>query len=56
MERYQGFQGELANAQTLEACREQLAEVLEEWVLVHVARNLDLPAVDGIVLSVKEIV
>ena len=51
-----GFQGVLANAQTLEECRQQLAEVLEEWVLVHVARNLDLPAVDGIVLSVKEIV
>ena len=29
-----GFEGVLANATTLAACREQLAEVLEEWILV----------------------
>jgi predicted RNase H-like HicB family nuclease len=30
-----GFQGVWANADTLEACREELAEVLEEWILLH---------------------
>lgn len=39
--------GVFANAPTLEACRDQLAEVVEDWVLLHVPRNLDLPVIDG---------
>jgi predicted RNase H-like HicB family nuclease len=35
-----GFDGVYANADTLEACREELLEVLEEWILFHVSRNL----------------
>ena len=31
--------GVYANAATLEACREELREVLEEWVLFRVHRN-----------------
>lgn len=48
-----GFQGVLANAETLEACRDQLAEVLEEWILLRVSRNLPLPAVDGLELRIE---
>ena len=47
-----GLQGVLAHAETLEACREQLAEVIEEWVLVRVSRGLTVPAVDGVTVSV----
>jgi predicted RNase H-like HicB family nuclease len=43
-----GFQGVLANARTLEKCREQLEGVLEEWLLFRVSRNLPLPKVAGI--------
>lgn len=35
-----GFDGVYANADTLEACREELGEVLEEWILFRVPRNL----------------
>ena len=49
-----GFAGVWANAKTLEGCREELEEVLEEWVLLGVSRNLFLPIVDGIELAVKE--
>ena len=42
--------GVYANAATLEECREQLAEVLEEWILFRVYKNLPLPAIDGIEL------
>jgi len=49
------FDGVYANASTLEACREELAEVLEEWILFRVSRNLSLPAVDGIELTIKEV-
>ena len=51
-----GFPGVWANADTLEACREELAEVLEEWILFRVSRNLSLPVVDGIELVIKEVV
>ncbi|MBD0266528.1 MAG: type II toxin-antitoxin system HicB family antitoxin [Tolypothrix sp. Co-bin9] len=50
-----GFQGVWANTDTLEACREELAEVLEEWIFLRVSRNLALPVVDGIELSIKEV-
>ncbi|NJL28666.1 MAG: type II toxin-antitoxin system HicB family antitoxin [Thermoanaerobaculia bacterium] len=43
--------GVFANAETLEACREQLAEVMEDWVLVRVHRLLPLPEIAGIELS-----
>ena len=47
-----GLQGVLANAEALEDCRRQLAEVIEEWVLVRVSRGLPVPAVDGVTVAV----
>ena len=49
------FDGVYANANTLEACREELEEVLEEWILFRISRNLTLPIVDEIELTVKEV-
>jgi len=51
-----GFEGVYANTDTLEACRDELEEVLEEWILFRVSKNLPLPAVDGIQLTIKEAV
>jgi len=50
-----GFQGVYANAATLEDCREELAEVLEEWIFLHLADNTPLPVVNGIRLSVERV-
>lgn len=50
-----GFDGVYANADTLEGCRDELAEVLEEWILIRVSRNLPLPSIDGIALAIKEV-
>jgi predicted RNase H-like HicB family nuclease len=50
-----GFNGVYANADTLEACREELEEVLEEWILFRVSRQLPLPVVEGIELTIKEV-
>jgi predicted RNase H-like HicB family nuclease len=50
-----GFDGVYANAETLEACREQLAEVLEEWILFRVYKNLPLPPADGIELKIRAV-
>lgn len=49
------FQGVYANADTLEDCREELAEVLEEWILLRVSRSLPLPIVDGLELKVRDV-
>ncbi|MEC9279453.1 MAG: hypothetical protein VX947_01005 [Chloroflexota bacterium] len=43
--------GVYINAAILEECREQLKEVLEEWILIRVYQNLPLPVVDGIDLT-----
>jgi predicted RNase H-like HicB family nuclease len=50
-----GFNGVYANTSALEACREELEEVLQDWILFRVSRNLQLPVVEGIQLMVKEI-
>jgi predicted RNase H-like HicB family nuclease len=49
-----GFDGVYSNAASLEKCREELEEVLEEWILMRVSRNLPLPVVEGIELVIKE--
>lgn len=50
-----GFQGVYANADTLEACRDELEAVLEGWILFCVSRNLVLPVVDNIDLSIRKV-
>jgi predicted RNase H-like HicB family nuclease len=51
----EGFEGVYASAATLEGCRDELEEVLEEWVLFRVSRNLELPTVDGLELRVRKV-
>lgn len=46
------LQGVWANAGTLEACREELEEVLEEWITLGIAWHHPFPAIDGIELNV----
>ncbi len=48
------LRGVLATAQTLEDCRNQLAEVVEEWVLVRVAKGLAIPPLGKIGIRVKK--
>ncbi|MBF0526946.1 MAG: type II toxin-antitoxin system HicB family antitoxin [Deltaproteobacteria bacterium] len=47
--------GVYANTETLESCREELREVVEEWVLFRIHKNLPLPVIDGIELFIKEV-
>ena len=46
--RIPGFKGVWANASTLEACRQELESVLEDWILVAVRFNDRLPTVNGL--------
>ena len=50
-----GFRGVYANASSLEKCRRELREVLEEWLLIHLRRNLPIPALKGIHLKLKKV-
>ena len=50
-----GFDGVYANAHTLERCREELEDILEEWILLRVFKHLPLPTADGIDLTIKEV-
>jgi len=45
--------GVYAAAGTLEACRTELEEVLEEWILVRIHRNLEIPEIDGVSIQVR---
>ena len=42
------LQGVWANADTPEACRTELEEVLEEWLITTIAFGFDVPAVEGV--------
>lgn len=44
-------QGVWANAQTLEACRDQLQEVLEGWIILGLRLGHTLPAINRIDLT-----
>ena len=48
------LRGVLATGGSLETCRDQLAEVVEEWVLVRVARGLSVPPLGKAVVRVKQ--
>ncbi len=47
-------QGVWANAETLETCRDELKEVLEEWIILGLGLGHPLPVLDGIDLSFKK--
>ena len=46
-----GFQGVWANAPTLEACRDDLKDALEGWVLLGLQLGHTLPVVEDIDLN-----
>jgi predicted RNase H-like HicB family nuclease len=48
-----GLQGVWANAETLEACRQELQEVLEDWLLVGLRLGHSIPVLDQIDLNAK---
>ena len=51
-----GFAGVWANARTLEECRRELVEVLEEWILLKLQDHEQVPVVAGIDLSMRKAV
>ncbi len=48
-----GLAGVWANASTVEECRSELMEVLEEWILLKTKQGDDLPVIGGFDLNLK---
>lgn len=46
------FDGLWASAPTEQECRKELRDVLEGWILLHIADHEPLPIVDGMTLEV----
>ena len=51
-----GFQGVWANGKTVEVCRKELAEVLEEWLLLKIKDGDKIPQLDDIQIRFREVV
>ena len=49
-----GFEGVWANAKSVEECRKELIEVLEEWLILKIKDNDNVPVVKGIDINIKE--
>lgn len=45
--------GVWANGQTLEDCRDELEEVIEDWILIALHRGHEIPIIDGLDLNPK---
>ncbi|MBI4686612.1 MAG: type II toxin-antitoxin system HicB family antitoxin [Nitrospirae bacterium] len=46
--------GVYASAITLEECRNELEEILEEWILFRIYKNLPIPKIDGLEIKIRE--
>jgi predicted RNase H-like HicB family nuclease len=50
-----GLQGVWADADTLENCREELREILEEWIILGLKMGHHIPIIDGIELNIEKV-
>lgn len=53
--RIEGLEGVWSQAGTLEACRDELREVLEEWIVLGLRMGHALPVIDGMTLATQEV-
>jgi len=49
-----GFRGIWANGNSIEECRQELMEVLEEWLILKIRDRDPIPEIDGTTLRFKE--
>ncbi|WP_330217185.1 type II toxin-antitoxin system HicB family antitoxin [Archaeoglobus sulfaticallidus] len=50
-----GLNGVYAYADSLEECKKELEEVLEEWILIRVSRSFQIPEVDGVKIVISKV-
>jgi predicted RNase H-like HicB family nuclease len=49
-----GFVGVWANGRSVEECRKELIEVLEEWIILKIKDNEIVPVLNGIDINITE--
>jgi len=49
------FEGIWANAATVEECRRELMEVLEEWLVFKIRDRDPIPKIEGVGIQIKEV-
>ena len=49
-----GLQGVWASGKTLEECRCNLAEAIEDWVLLSIAKGLPIPALGEVAIQLPK--
>ena len=49
------FEGVWANATTVEECRHELVEVLEEWLVLKIRDHDSIPEIEGIRIEIREV-
>ena len=50
----EGLRGVMATGETIEECREDLIEVIEEWIAIRLQRGLAIPDLDGYEVNVSQ--
>ena len=49
-----GLRGVTATGETIERCREDLIEVMEEWIAIRLQRGFSIPDLDGHTIGVSQ--
>ena len=49
-----GFEGVWANGSSVEECRRELIEVLEEWLVLKIQDKDTIPSIGGIEIKIKK--
>jgi predicted RNase H-like HicB family nuclease len=47
--------GVFATGASLEECRRELEEVLQDWLLFRIHKNLPVPSIDGVSLRIRKV-
>lgn len=50
-----GFRGVWANASNIERCRQELIEVLEEWLFLKIRDHDPIPDLKGATLKIRKV-
>ncbi len=48
-----GFEGVWANAGSLEECRQELIDVLEEWLILKLRDGDPIPSLEGLTIKIQ---
>lgn len=50
-----GFQGVWSNGESVEECRRELQEVLEEWLILKIRDDEPIPKIEDVEIKVREV-